>query len=119
MQQYPLEICQKVCDPARGLPSTNKFAPNLAELRTALEAEAGPWRRQMERERLARKSLDALPPPVEDRSKRKTYAELQADCAKAGIFIGGKPAPIQDVTAFRESHGLSQEQWDAIPNALR
>lgn len=118
-QNYPIECVRAVCDPARGLPSTNRFAPNLAELRLALDVEYAPIGRQIERER-ANASARALPPPVH-RENRKTYEQLQAECAEVGIFIGaGRAVPPKiDGEAIRSKYGVSRETWDAIPNAPR
>lgn len=119
MQHYPMDIVERVCDPARGLPSTNKYAPNLAEIRNALEVVAEPWRRQMEREAIARQAAKALPPPIQDRSKRKTYEQIVEECRAAGIMIGPKGKSGVDIGEFRNKHGISLEQWNAIPDAKR
>jgi hypothetical protein len=39
LSRYPEAVCAAVCDPIRGLPSTNKFLPALAEIREACEKE--------------------------------------------------------------------------------
>lgn len=39
LSNYPEAIAAKVCDPARGLPSTAKWLPAIAEIREACERE--------------------------------------------------------------------------------
>ena len=114
LSDYPLDVVAACVDPRTGLPAQSKWLPTVAEIKDFCEARMRPRRMEMqarqqiaERERLS----------ITDQRPRKTYEELQADCAKVGIFIGGKSAPIHDATAFREAHGVSQADWDAIPNA--
>jgi hypothetical protein len=120
---YPREAVEAVCDPVRGLPGELKWAPRLAEIRHALEVAMGPIRRREElegRERQAKAQIAErqrmLPSPDKP---RKTYEQLQAELAEVGIFIGNRGATAKPVNVkeFREKYGISQEQWDAIPNA--
>ena len=39
LARYPEAVVMSVCDPARGLPSTNKFLPAISEIREACERE--------------------------------------------------------------------------------
>ncbi len=49
------------------------------------------------------KWLDSqAPEPPEDRTGRKTYAELRAECAKEGLHIGGKKGRAVDPGLFPE-----------------
>ena len=116
-QNFPIECVRAVCSPVNGIATKNKFAPNLAELRNALEVEYAPIERQIERER-AWANARALPAPV-NRETRKTYEQIQAELAEAGIFIGeGKAGPVpMKVADIQEKYGITKEQWDAIPNA--
>jgi len=121
MQLFPIEVVRGVCDPIHGLPATNKFAPNLAELRLALEVLDAPRKRREEREAAERKQLaERRQIAIADQRPRPTYAELQARCAAVGLYIGKQAAaPPIDPTAIMEKYGVSQEQWDALPNAAR
>lgn len=117
-QQYPISVVRGVCDPVHGLPATNKFAPNLAELRLALDSLDAPRRRREEREEAERAQLSERKQlQIEHQRPRKTYEQLQSELAEAGIFIGTQPKNPMDVGAFRTKFGISQGQWDAIPDA--
>ena len=61
--------------------------------------------------------FDRLPPV--QREGRKTYEELQAECARAGLVFGGKSriAAPESIKEFREKFGITPEQWNAIPDA--
>lgn len=116
--QYPIEVVRGVCDPVAGIPATNKFAPNLAELRIALDVLDAPRKRRQERELLEREQLsERRQIAIADQRPRKTYEQLQAELAAAGIFIGKKNNEPVKVDEFCQKHGLSKEQWDAIPDA--
>ena len=39
LARYPEAIARAVCDPVRGLPSTNKFLPAISEIREACERQ--------------------------------------------------------------------------------
>ena len=39
LARYPEAVARAVCDPVRGLPSTNKFLPAISEIRDACERE--------------------------------------------------------------------------------
>jgi hypothetical protein len=87
----------------------------VAEVKDFCEARMIPRRMQAqglrqleEREQLA----------IEHQWPRKTYAQLCAECRAVGINIGPKgPSHAVDVVAVRQQYGISQEQWDAIPDA--
>ncbi len=120
MQMFPIDVVRAVCDPVHGIPSTNKFAPNLAELRNALEVLDAPRQRAMERAAAEEKQLSERKQlRIEHARPRKTYEQLQAELAEVGIFIGQgkaglKPMKAEDIQA---KYGVTKEQWDAIPNA--
>lgn len=127
LAEYPAETIRHVTDPRTGIagnprpdPGTGRVwtgMPNPGDVKLACEDHYGITRRLLEREAQTRWQLaerDQL--KITDRRERKTYAQLQAKCAEAGIFIGNAQKPF-DAKAFRESHGLTQEQWDAIPDA--
>lgn len=44
LARYPEEVARQVTDPVRGLPSTNKWLPSIAEIREACEHAAYPIR---------------------------------------------------------------------------
>lgn len=116
---YPEEMVAHVCNPARGLPSKLTFLPSLAEIKQALEAEMEPVRREWERQwrRLQAKAIsrgDQLELTPEERRKAVEPAlqfvrEMrERESAKTHWL---SPAEL------RAMGGLSDDQWDAIPNA--
>jgi hypothetical protein len=114
---YPAAAVEAVCDPVTGLPATNKWAPNLAEIRLALDAAAAPIYRARAREKqIAEQLADRKPLQITDNRPRPTYEELKARCAAAGLHIGPKGVERVSPAKVREKYGISQEQWDAIPN---
>lgn len=115
---YPREVVDAVCDPVSGLPGSSKWAPRLSELRDALEIAYAPVRRRLERERALREQLAARDTlQITDGRPRPTYAELVEGCRAAGLHIGPKGAERTDPDAIRQKHGITPEQWAAIPNA--
>ena len=115
---YPKEVVEAVCDPVSGLPAQSKWSPKLSEIRDALEIAWAPVKRHIEREKAIeaqlaeRKLLEAPTKP------RPTYEELQARCAAGGLHIGPKGSgPRMAPAAFKTKYGLTEEQWNAIPNA--
>jgi hypothetical protein len=115
LSDYPLDVIEAAVDPRTGLPAQSKWLPNVAEVKDFCEARMRPKRMQAqglqqieEREQLA----------IEHQRPRKTYEQLVAECRAVGINIGPKgPSQAVDVAAVRQKYGLSQEEWDAIPNA--
>jgi hypothetical protein len=116
--QYPREIVEIVCDPVRGLPARCKFAPTLAEIRTALESEYAPIARARAYEAKARVALIERAAIETDRSARPTYEELLRRCEAAGLPIGERKRrknSLADIAEFRAKYKITDEQWAAIP----
>jgi hypothetical protein len=113
---YPREAVEAVCNPVSGLPSQVKWAPRLAEIRQALEIATGPLQRRQERERQIAEQLEARK-QITDQRPRPTYEELQRRCAEVGLHIGPKGSRLGplDPGKVMEKHGISKEQWAAIP----
>jgi hypothetical protein len=118
LSDYPIETQRFVTDPLTGLPSKVNWLPTVKEIRDACEEHHGPMRRAMEREALARKQLaERQTLQITDNRPRPTYEELVRRCREDGLMIGGKgPAEKFDVEAFKAQHGISDEEWAAIPN---
>lgn len=126
LSEYPPETMRYVTDPRTGIaanplsdPETGRVwtgMPDPANVKRACEMHVAPTRRLEQREAQIRAQF-AERQQLAIRGPRKTYEQLQTELAEVGIFIGVKSnAPI-NTNAFREQYGLSQEQWDAIPNA--
>lgn len=115
LSDYSLEVVERVVDPRTGLPSRCKWLPTVAEVKEACEDIERPRRLALQ----ARKQLeerDRL--AITDDRPRKTYEQHQAELAAHGIFIGQAKANVRpvDIGRFCEAHGITKEQWDAIPN---
>jgi hypothetical protein len=119
LERYPVEIICAVTAPATGLASKSKWLPAVAEIRDACEdlvrttKYAREWEAQARAQIAGREAL-----AIEHHRPKKTYEQLVAECRAVGIMIGPKgPSHAVDVAAVRQKYGISQEDWDAIPNA--
>jgi hypothetical protein len=118
LARYPIGIIREVTEPATGLPARLKWLPTIAEIREECEILAQRELRKVQREQQIRAQLeyrDQLQIP--DMRPRKTYEQLVEECHAIGLMIGPKAKQPVDMGAFRQKHGISQAQWDAIPNA--
>lgn len=132
LSEYPAETIRHVTDPRTGIasnpprdPKTGKpwtGMPNPGEVKAACEAHYGPIRRAAQREAMERRQLEEYErdkAALSERKSRKTYEELVELCAEKGLYIGPRRAkadPI-DIDAFCAQHGVTREQFDAIPGA--
>lgn len=127
---YPVDTVEYVLSGNTGLaanpipdPKTGqvwKGLPDLADVKKACENHYGPIRRRRQVERQAQAQLDERNRiAITDASRKKTYEELQAECHAVGLYIGGKKTDIStfDADAFCEQHGVTRDQFDAIPNS--
>lgn len=118
---YPMEAVLAVVDPTSGLPATSKWAPNLAEIRQALEAAMVPIKWRLRQEQLAEEARAQIaarkPLQITDARPRPTYEELQRRCHAVGLMIGpkGSRLPPIDPLAVRDKYGISADEWNAIP----
>lgn len=114
-------VIREVTEPATGLPSKLKWLPTIAEIREECDRlQAYEKRMELKREQINSQLVQRL--QITDQRPKKTYAELVADCNARGLQIGPKaavPMKDQEITEFRDKHGISQAAWDAIPNAPR
>lgn len=114
---YPVEVIREVTEPATGLPSKVSWLPTVAEVKKACDELWGPWRYAQEWEAGARRQIaDRQTLAIADHRPRKSYEQIKAEFAAIGIYFDKKSKPI-DVGAVRQKFGISQEQWDAIPDA--
>jgi hypothetical protein len=99
LAQYPEHVAGKVCDPIRGLPSTSKFLPAIAEIRQACELEMVWWhtveRRELERRRTA-EILKPAPPAAPGARER-----MRARADKLIADFGGLRPPGASVSRSR------------------
>lgn len=115
---YPEETIRFVTDPRTGV--QNKFPdwmPNAPQVKLACEDHYGPVRRAMEQEANERRQLSERKTlAIADNRPRKTYEELVADCQARGLNIGPKKASVEAIDGFLAEHGVSREQFDAMPD---
>lgn len=119
LARYPIGIIRDVTEPATGLPSRLKWLPTIAEIREECDILENRERRKLERDKQIREQLEARDRlQITDQRPRKSYDELVADCRAAGLNIGPKSIQVTvDPDWMRQKMGISQAQWDAIPNA--
>jgi hypothetical protein len=118
LEQYPVEIIRAVTAPATGLASKLKWLPAVAEIRDACEELGRTTKYAREWEAQARAQItgrEAL--AIEHQRPRKTYEQIVAEFRDIGIMIGPKGKTAVDVQEIRKRMGISQADWDAIPNA--
>lgn len=117
LAEYPDDTIWTVTDPRAGLPSKVSWLPTVKEVRDACEAHYGPTRRALELEAAERKQLaERAQLKITDGRPRKTYEELIADCAARGLHIGPKKPTVQSIDGFLAEHGVTREQFDALPD---
>lgn len=118
LRAYPMDIVQKVIDPLDGIPGRQNWLPTPHEVKAACDALYLPRLRAEQREKDLQRQL-AEREENEARGRRPSYQELVDLCAKDGLFIGERrlhrlPGDAAEVKAHL---GISDEQWDAIPDS--
>lgn len=117
LSEYPDDTIWTVTDPRAGLPSKVGWLPTVKEVKDACEAHYGPTRRTQEREAAERRQLaEREQLRITDNRPRKTYEELIADCQAHGLNIGPKKPTVESIDGFLAEHGVSREQFDALPD---
>lgn len=118
LSRYTVEIIREVTEPATGLPSKSNWLPTIAEIRKECDLLEEREKRKIYLARQLERQFADREKAV-DRSVRPSYEELKRRCHEVGLMIGpkGSRLPPLDVSAFRQKHNISKEQWDAIPNA--
>jgi hypothetical protein len=121
LSRYCEWIIMAVTDPADGLPSTCKWLPTLQEIRDACDQLKAGMDRNNERDAGIRRQLAEraeIDRMEADRERRPNIEELKAKYGETwGIGSGSRAAPSDHVGAFRQKYGISDAQWNAIPNA--
>lgn len=128
LAEYPMETIRYVTDPRTGIaanplkdPETGKVwtgMPDLANVKRACEIHYAPTKRALEWEAHERRAAaERRQIEAEREGPRLTYDQIKAKFADVGIHIGPKARQPFDAGAFRKRHGITQEQWDSIPDA--
>lgn len=117
---YPLDVVMRVIDPLTGLPSKLKWLPTVPEILSACEEIHGLQRRIKESDELTRKQLAERGEwdRVRASNEHETTDELWADMERRGWTPTGdrKQVTYETVATIKKKYGLTDEQWDAIPD---
>lgn len=115
---FPVSVMREVTDPVGGLPSKLNWLPTVKEIREACDERlrmltlADRWDAQARRQIEERETLQ-----IAHQRPRKSYEQIVEECRAAGIMIGPKGKTAVDIGEIRNRYGISQEQWNAIPDA--
>lgn len=119
LSDYDEGVQQSVVDPRGGLPSQVQWLPTPKEVRDYCEIVEARLRREKERdagiraqlaERQQLEEFRLLNPPKE------TWAQTRADLERRGFQFSRKKRVEVTADELMAKHGVSREQWDAIPD---
>lgn len=121
---YDVDTINAVTDLGSGLRTRKPWPPDASEVRTSCEEIEGPRRRARQRELLERQQL-AERKQIEDQRKKtpkQTLDDMRAELVARGFkgydnHVIEQIAPKETAETARGKFGLTQEQWDALPNA--
>jgi hypothetical protein len=130
LMHYPVAVGEEIADPFLGLPSKLKFPPTPYDVKQACDeiaARARPVRCLMDDwDARSRAQLEERK-RIEDASRRDpdkaaTVRKFEDEMASHGIHMEGwkKRQPTahgETSQSVRSKLGLTQEQWDALPDA--
>jgi hypothetical protein len=126
LAHYPLDIqeiianpaCQRLGEIRAAARSHGEYLPFVEAVRRACEDLYGPTRRRMEREANITKQLAERTDyerKLEGKPKQ-IYAEFKAEMEARGMPIDGRENHGETAGKVMTRLGISQEQWDAIPD---
>lgn len=122
--EYPRIVAHQCADPLHGVTRTTKFLPTVAEVVEFCEPLVGSMRGRVDKEDEIRAQLEERArfeaeerAPLDER--RATVDRVRADMAAAGMPIFGDRNHDRRFTpeAVKKKLGITDEQWNAIPNA--
>ncbi len=99
----------------------SKFVPSKAEVAAACQHFApssrvrtwgDDWDARSRAQLAERERQEALPPPP-----KQTIEELRAEMRARGLNMGGPAGHTETPETVRAKLGLTQEEWDALPDA--
>lgn len=114
---YSEEVMRDVADPRRGLPSKIQWLPTVKEVREACEKRANQrdwvdvWEARSRAQIEERARLEYI-----HKEPRETWAETKADLERRGFKFSEKPKLFETAEDVRTKYGISQDQWNAIPD---
>lgn len=120
LMQYPRQISIDCADPIRGVARTTKFIPTVADVVSWCEERVDSMRNIVEfedrsvRQLRERQQHETLPPANPEFMNR-----MRAELAAAGMPIMGDKQIMhsESSASVKERYGLSDEQWDELPDA--
>jgi hypothetical protein len=119
LSAYPLDVVRRVVDPLDGLPSYCDWLPKFSEVKAACDRINGPsvldrmlaWDTRTAAQLAEREKIAALPAP------KQSYSDFRAEMAARGLPIEKRDKRIAGtVEAVMAKFGITQEQWDAMPD---
>lgn len=119
LSDYPESIIREVVDPRVGLPSKVQWLPTPKEVKEACDSLHRHARWLQERDEAIAAQLAERRRIEEVRqlpARRETWEETKADLERRGFTFGRKKKPDFPVDEFLTKHGVSRQQWDAIPD---
>lgn len=117
LAEYPRDIIDEVSDAARGITSKSHWPPHAAEVREACEAIAAPRRKRAAREASIKAQLDERKRLEAPREERETWDEVRIWLSARGVNVGGVKPHGETPATVQAKLGLTQAEWDAIPDA--
>jgi hypothetical protein len=115
MSQYPEDVLESIVNPLTGIPSKIDWLPKPKEVLAACEEIEGPRRRIREWEDRAQRQLQER--AELESGPRKLPQRIMDELAAHGLTKDAKLRNIETPGKVMAKYGLTQEQWDALPNA--
>lgn len=120
LREFPawaiLDGCTKITHDQHGLnpPFNPNFGPTDNQVCQVVAGVVAPYRQKLARVQ------NLLSAPVEEKSEdiapRQTWEEAKAELRQRGMEFGDEPKSVETAETIMKRHGISQEQWDAIPD---
>jgi hypothetical protein len=126
LTRYPLDVGEKAIEKAKF--ESPKFVPTVPEVGKACEAFVKSqreltytqrWEEESRRQLREREAAEAATEPIEHR--RRVADRFRNELRAAGFRIGAEREydPRFTVAAVKEKFGITDEQWNALPDAPR
>jgi hypothetical protein len=122
MMHYPLDVAEQAADPYFGLPALQQWMPTPYDVKQFCDRMARPRREAAAWDRRCREQIADSRKAKE--GVRQSMEEIEDEMAKRGIFLpsyikrsGQIPGRNYETPeTVRRKLGLTQEQWDALPD---
>lgn len=121
--QYPRMVATECADPLRGVARTTKFLPTVAEVVAWCEPHTDRMGRTVDyderslRQLQERRELIARAQAETPEYRKAVVDRIMGELAKHGLTKDKLLAHGETPATVRAKHGISQEQWDTMPNA--